>query len=315
MLPLFWGRRDREREQLDELLSAYLDGELSEAERVALDARLSQDSALRAELRAMHHTISLVRELPTAPPPRNFLVTRSMVEKRKPAEKASLFHLEPEKGGKGWLAPVLTAASAVASLLFVIVLFGDLLLPGVGGLASAPAPVRHLEEPERMELEAGPTQEVEARGVEPPEQASPSPLAPQAEDEKLMVEEESTAAAATRAAEAPAGMGEGPPAEEGAAGDETAVLPAPTASPTLTTTTDLTPTVAAEAPTLSEGELDWVAPTPDHLVVTPQVDQHAAEAETLEVGGRRWTALEISLGLVSLGLIAATIQAWRRREQ
>lgn len=318
MLPLCRDRRDKEREQLDELLSAYLDGELSDAEQASLNARLSKDPALRAELRAMHHTVSLLRELPAVTAPRNFLVTGSVAEQRQAVGKPCS-SLRTDRERRRWMAPVLTAASALTSLLFVLVLLGDLLLPGVGGLASAPPPVRHLEQPERMAVEGGPTQEVEAPDVETLDQASPSPVAPLAEtddlaqEEKRTIEEESTAVAATRAAEAPAGMGEGPPAEEGVPREEMAVFSAPTTPSTVTAVNELTPTIAAESPTLSEGEPDGVGVTPDQLVGTPQLDRTTEETEVLGGGALRWTALELSLGLLSLGLIVATVVAWRRR--
>ena len=84
MVRLF-GRRKSEIEQRDELISAYLDGELSDTERARFEARLSEDSALRAELRAMHRTVSLVRETPQVMAPRNFVLSESMVRRATPA--------------------------------------------------------------------------------------------------------------------------------------------------------------------------------------------------------------------------------------
>lgn len=54
-----------------ELLSAYLDEQLSAAERAELEARLRSDSELRAELIALRQTLRLVRELPTLRAPRD----------------------------------------------------------------------------------------------------------------------------------------------------------------------------------------------------------------------------------------------------
>jgi hypothetical protein len=47
-----------------ELLNAYLDGEVSDQERVVVEAGLEMDAGLRAELSAARHTRDLVRELP-----------------------------------------------------------------------------------------------------------------------------------------------------------------------------------------------------------------------------------------------------------
>lgn len=55
-----------------ELLSAYLDGELTDREREALEKRLAQDGTLRATLQSLRDTVALVRDLPPLKAPRNF---------------------------------------------------------------------------------------------------------------------------------------------------------------------------------------------------------------------------------------------------
>ncbi len=60
-------------------LSAYLDGQLSEARRVALEQALAHDAALRARLEELRYTVNLVRAAPLHDVPRNFLLTPSMV--------------------------------------------------------------------------------------------------------------------------------------------------------------------------------------------------------------------------------------------
>ena len=55
-----------------ELLSAYLDEMLSEAERQELEARLPQEAPLRDELLALRQTMRLVTDLPTLKAPRDF---------------------------------------------------------------------------------------------------------------------------------------------------------------------------------------------------------------------------------------------------
>lgn len=55
-----------------EMLSAYLDGHLTPSEREALEARLAQDSDLRAELQGLHETVVLLQALPRLKAPRNF---------------------------------------------------------------------------------------------------------------------------------------------------------------------------------------------------------------------------------------------------
>src|SRR4051794_6897832 len=64
-----------------ELLSAYLDGALSESERAALEARLQTDAELRRELARLRATIDLIKTLPTLSPPRALTVTSRMVRR------------------------------------------------------------------------------------------------------------------------------------------------------------------------------------------------------------------------------------------
>lgn len=305
MWPLF-GRRKDEEEQRDELLSAYLDGELSEAERQRLEARLSEDAELRAELRAMHRMVSLVRELPQVTAPRNFILSESMIMHRRPAP-ALRASSEPSRRARAWAAPLLTAATTIVSLLFVVVLAGDLLLPRVGGLASAPEP-----EPPRIAFEAAPTGEAprgEADAEEDLDRESP-------EEPEMAVEEEGVAAEATEAAPAMPGVDvTPPPAGDGGPTPEIAALAAPTETSPVTSVTAVTPTIPAEAPVVSEGELGLVEPAPEELEGTPQLVPEARERNRLELPSLPWSVLEVALGLASLVLTFATIQAWRLRRR
>ncbi|NWG16283.1 MAG: hypothetical protein HXY41_06570 [Chloroflexi bacterium] len=61
-----------------EQLSAYLDGDLDEAERLALEARLRDEPALRRELEALRATVALIRGLPPIKAPRDFTLTAQM---------------------------------------------------------------------------------------------------------------------------------------------------------------------------------------------------------------------------------------------
>ncbi|ACL25109.1 anti-sigma factor [Chloroflexus aggregans] len=60
------------------LLSAYIDSELTEAERTALEQRLAHDSRLRRELEELQATRDLLREQPWLTPPRSFTLTPEM---------------------------------------------------------------------------------------------------------------------------------------------------------------------------------------------------------------------------------------------
>jgi len=120
--------KNRARERMDELLSAYIDGALSPRERARLEAQLAQDAGLRARLESLQRTVALVRGMPPVRAPRNFLLTPAMV--RQPAPVARR------------LAPALTFATAISGILCIILLVGNLLAAGWGGMgAAAPAPM------------------------------------------------------------------------------------------------------------------------------------------------------------------------------
>src|SRR5664279_2874735 len=64
-----------------ELLSAYLDGALSESERAALEARLQTDAELRRELARLRATVDLIKTLPPLTTPRPLTLTPRMVRR------------------------------------------------------------------------------------------------------------------------------------------------------------------------------------------------------------------------------------------
>ena len=301
MWPLF-----RQREgKCDELLSAYLDDQLSERERERLEARLADDPALRADLEALRRTVSLVRDLPPTPAPRNFILTPTMVKRTETAPSP-----------RPRMAPLLTAATAVVSFLFAIVLVGDLLLPGMGGMTSAPAEMRRAEESPEMALEASKegAGEEEGEQIEAPTVATPS--APTAE---MMLEEAAPAPKEEEKAEGAADSqtlpaDESSPSPEMGAGNAMteSVRLAPTAAVTVTEEPVTLPTVSAEASPVPEETVGVVEAAPDDFEVTPSVVIGKDEG-VLASPVWPWRALEVALGLTALGLAFATIWAWRAR--
>ncbi|MCD4685618.1 MAG: hypothetical protein K8S97_06755 [Anaerolineae bacterium] len=55
-----------------ELLSAYLDGELADRERITLEQRLTHDSTLRQTLDDLRTTVAMLHDLPRLKAPCNF---------------------------------------------------------------------------------------------------------------------------------------------------------------------------------------------------------------------------------------------------
>jgi hypothetical protein len=104
--------------QNHEALSAYLDNQLGGRERSQLEARLRADPALRAELETLRRTRAILRATPQVRAPRNFTLTPEM---------AAQLRQQPRQSG---LFFVFRYAFVLSSLLFVLALAGNFLLPG-----------------------------------------------------------------------------------------------------------------------------------------------------------------------------------------
>jgi hypothetical protein len=97
-----------------ELLSAYLDQEVSAAERAVVQAHLEGCEACRLELESLGWTVALLQRLPLVEPPRTFYVTEAMLA----PERAPSFL---ERLLQQW-RPLLGSAAALAALLLLVVL-------------------------------------------------------------------------------------------------------------------------------------------------------------------------------------------------
>jgi len=71
-----------------ELLSSYLDGQLSSADSARLEARLRTEPGLRSVLQDLRGARSVLRQLPMRKAPRNFRLTPQMVRKNPPLPRA-----------------------------------------------------------------------------------------------------------------------------------------------------------------------------------------------------------------------------------
>ena len=74
------------KERWNEQLSAYLDGELTPAEARALKEQIAEQPDLRQELEEMRMTREIMQSVPLQTPPRNYLLTPSMVAAEKPSQ-------------------------------------------------------------------------------------------------------------------------------------------------------------------------------------------------------------------------------------
>lgn len=105
----------------DDLLSAYLDGEVTAAERARVEQTLASDSQAREQLQALEATVQLLREAPRVAVPRVFTLTEAQVVaaggKVKGGQQSGW--LDRLFAGLPRLMPVATAAVALALLLVV----------------------------------------------------------------------------------------------------------------------------------------------------------------------------------------------------
>lgn len=336
MMVRLFGQRVTEQEQRDELLSAYVDGQLSAEERAGLEAQLAIDPELRVELDALRQTVALVRGLPPIPVPRNFILPQTAAARPQPTRQAPL--------RRAWAVLFLTAASAVFSLLFAIVLAGDLLLSGVGGMASAPMPqelgAREAVVPQEAPAPASDDQGavvtvqteaevvVEAEvGTEAAEfgkavsipTPSPAPTEVPLAAVPMATPELRGLVAETRETEeaADTAPGGGGPAEEPAA---PASAPMPSLVATETTMPEANAGAPEPAPSLGEarGATPWTIAEGEAVEKATGATPEGLEQGTHDARFTRilpWRVLEVVLGLTSLGLIGVTIWAWRIRRR
>jgi anti-sigma factor RsiW len=138
-----------------ELLSAYLDGELTEDERALVEAQLAVSEAWREELETLRWTVSLLHAMPEAPLPRSFEIPNSALE---PAVASRPTTPTPPSGAKSvarpatlrpwyqntrWVYMALRSATAISVALLLAVAGLDVWTnsPTLRANSSAQAPV------------------------------------------------------------------------------------------------------------------------------------------------------------------------------
>jgi len=104
-------RRANEHERVRALLSTYLDGRASQAERALVERHLKSCANCERNLASLRATVAAVRTMPHVRAPRSFALPRSMAKQPRSTP---------------WLYPLLRTATAFAAFLFVLVVAGDL---------------------------------------------------------------------------------------------------------------------------------------------------------------------------------------------
>ena len=147
-----------------ELLSAYLDGQVDVRERGRLEARLQAESELRVAYEELRSTRAVLRSAPRMRAPRNYTLSPRMVTDRA-AERRRY--------------PIFGLASALASVLFVLVFLSDYFVgqslkpTELETLAAAEstellmAPAAPLEKSQEPGFQSAAPGDVEVMGTEP----------------------------------------------------------------------------------------------------------------------------------------------------
>jgi anti-sigma-K factor RskA len=336
MFNVFDRRRQPNAQQVDELLSAYVDGLLRPDERKRLEARLEREPALRDRLEGMRFTVAALADLPELDVPRNFILTPSMV--------ATPGTARPPR--RRWNWPIFGWATAVATLLLLFVLAGDFFVitpslrpepanivaqerllseptEAVLSLESQPeAPLAGAEElPVELESEkeAVTVAEVEdeatgeripapegapAAGTEPPAAAKEAPEpTPAVEATRGMFAAETPTADGGMAPTAVPGPATAAPSELPVAESEAELLPSPSLTP------PLEQAVGEEAPPVIRDTAQAVAAAPLEEAPAPA----PTSAKEVTEGVPLWLRLlEIVLALVVVSLAVATVMVRRR---
>jgi anti-sigma factor RsiW len=317
----------------EERLSAYLDSELPPQERNAVEQHLAHCQDCQWNLKTLRHTVQWMRELPTVPVPRVFTIPV-------PARPARARQ-------RTWGLALLQGATALAALLLVFTLAGDLVLTGF-----TPAPAA---EPQIMKeavvVDEGAT---EVAKVEVTREVEMQAAAPAAKSEEAAAEPSTSPEPPPRmAAEAPAptsapaptlagtlaptptaeasgmgGLGFETPAEgTGEGTGEGLVTEAPRAAAPeigLTQTSSAQDTVAASPAPLpteplepsreAEPTIVAEAPQPERLVGQEQSEAQAEESVRRSLAGRLQVA-ELVLGATFILLATTTLVVMIRRRQ
>lgn len=179
-------------ELVRDLLSPYLDDEVTEEERALVEQALAASGELQQDLETLRQTVSLLADLPSVPAPRPFTLSEADVTTAAPAPRRFF-------GIPAWLGGL---AAVAASLLCVLAVGGLFLMQQSGGLMSAPvelarydestAPQAAVSQAESSEIAEEPAAEAEMALEQPVEEQAAAPAEPPAPatEEKMALAEE-----------------------------------------------------------------------------------------------------------------------------
>lgn len=227
----------QEIEQARELLSPYLDGEVTEAERALVERTLAQSAEMQRELASLRQTVRLFNEMPRLSTPRPFTLSEADV---------GFVGREPSFWQRLNLVPVL---GGLAALVALVVCGAFILFRGVGP-ATAPQAVSLA--PEAANEVTAPREQAAAQPTGPAEAGAALQEEPASDEdatEVTVVEKEVEAETAVEEAQSAPAPAEAPLGEAGALSAEDraegAPPPPPLPTPAPTPVAPLSPPATA----------------------------------------------------------------------
>lgn len=279
----------------DELLSAWLDGQVSRAERDAVDAAIAADPAVRAQATDLRATVALLRGLPQPVPRRTFILTPEQGAAIRPARVAWITRL----------FPAVSAASAVAAVLCIALVAGDLATGGFSTKRQATAPAAIISSAAtiaRVTVAAAPA-------------ATTAPVVAGTTASGVSGAGNTTSRAP--AANAPAAASAASSAQRSGAPAIGAAVIAPTVADGTVALPPRTPTIGSfAASTIALPATPTIvanAPPPPSAARAPPSGGATVTTETHRVPVARVRAGEILLALLAIAGIALAILGWRGR--
>lgn len=295
----------------DELLSAYMDGQLSSRERAEVERRLAESPAWRSELESLRAMVALVRQAPRVQPRRSFALAPDMVRSETPRRKS-----------RPPVRPIMSVVTAAAALFLAFSVTGGAThlfsepatRPPLFGSGASEAAPRMQAVPSTLPAPEGPTSpEGSAGSVGPAGPAGPSFAA-----------KDRQPAASPTALPSPMATGlAGPQSMVAPAPSTPSPAPAPTptagtaggAAPPRNMATESGIAASATAPADSLKALDAGEPAASTWSAPTAADQVKAMKYSPEPEGARdrvpWVALEIAFGALTGILGAATLWLFR----
>ena len=309
-----------------EMLSDYLDGELPEAERIALEAHLQGCDSCTEEMESLRTTVQMLRRMPEVEAPRSFRIAPAAVAAPTPPPERPVFL---------WAMRVSTALAVVA---FTVMVAGNAtgLFEGGGGdggraasedetaydspaLSPIPTPAPMMEdEPEDAMMAPTPQAMMEAEPDIIPKSTPMMMAEPTATMEftampepTAMPDEEAAFDTSVTISEADEGSVGNAPLPQPTPAPVATAMPEPTPAPALTATPGPRPTTAPiPSPTLTPKSTPapTLAPIPTPITWARSIDKE-------EDGNGVVLELMVGLGVLAAGLALGTLYLTVRRRR